>query len=751
MKLRKVSVVAALAVIAGLLAPSSGSAATAAVAPLKAATPIDTTYVEGNDPQAPLFNPLVVNRIDLTLDQNGINALTANSYADYQPGTIKWTLTDGTVIGPLDVGIHLKGMWGSHRELSQKAAFKVKINYGANTNQRIMGLRKLTLNNMVQDPSMLHEATAYRLFRAVGVPAPRVGYDEVYLNGTDYGLHANIETYDKSSLKRWYGSTQHLFEGGYGQELNLGAYNQLQVDEGDPANISDLQALADANTNLSGAAWYTAMRQLADLKEITTEWAVEHYISHWDGYERGWPNNYYVHSNKHGVFTMLPWGSDQTWNNAPYYSQWNAPFVDNGALMTSKCMAYAPCAQLYNTALARIAAVEPGLQLNKQVDAIWSVIQPWIASDPRKESDLNTAAFFMQVTKDTITTRAPALAQYLSPAKELPNLSITYPDAVYSPNATIRPTVVRRSDGQLKFYVGWGADVCKVNVNTGAVTALAAGSCRVIVDSPADSNYYFDTAQYSVTFVNAAGTASIAPIASIPAGSSVPLSITKNSTSTPVVTTVGKCHATGINITADAGFGYCSVSVTVPADSTVSAATTTARILMVKGTLANYNPITEATWTDGSVIPSGATLRLIKTPSAITGPCAIIPSGVKATATSGTCSVTIPAFADSNYNYATKTFSVGVGPAAQTWPASLAAPGTFLLGAATTKPLSSAATVVTNLGKVATFTVVGSCSVSVISNRVSVTMTQAGVCTVKASAPAAYRTAAISRTWVLRK
>jgi len=232
-----------------------------------AAIPIDTTYVEGNDTQAPLFNPLVINRFDLTLDQTGINNLTANSYADYQPGTLKLTLTDGTVLGPMDVGIHLKGMWGSHRELSQKAAFKIKINYGANTNQRLMGLRKLTLNNMVQDASMLHEATSYRLYRALGVPAPRVGYGEVYLNGIDYGLHANIETYDKSSLKRWYGSTQHLFEGGYGQELNLGAYNQLQVDEGDPANISDLQALADANTNLNGAAgtrrcasWQTSRR-----------------------------------------------------------------------------------------------------------------------------------------------------------------------------------------------------------------------------------------------------------------------------------------------------------------------------------------------------------------------------------------------------------------------------------------------------------------------------------------------------------
>lgn len=751
MRISRGSVAAVIALVAGLISPISGGPAHAAAPIAKAAVPIDTTYVEGTDTQAPLFNPLVVTRIDLTLDQTGIANLTANSYADYQAGTLKWTLGDGTVIGPLDVGIHLKGMWGSHRELSQKAAFKVKINYGANTSQRIMGLRKLTLNNMVQDPSMLHEVHAYCLFRAMGVPAPRVGYAEVYLNGIDYGLHANIETYDKSSLKRWFGSTQHLYEGGYGQELNLSYYNQFQPDEGDPADFSDLRALADANTNLSGAAWYTAMRGLADLKEMTTEWAVEHYISHWDGYERGWPNNYYVHSNKHGVFTMLPWGADQTWNNAPYWSQWPAPFVDSGALMTGKCISYAPCAQLYNTALAKIHEIEPTLNLTQEVDRVWQVIQPYQAADPRKESDVNAALFYVQATKDTMTSRATALTNYLSPLKELPNLSITYPDAVYSPGAKIRPTVVRRSSGQLKYYVSWGADVCKVDLNTGTVTALTAGSCRIMVDSPEDSSFYFDTAQYSVTFVNSAGELTIGPIASIPAGTTVPLVLTKNSTSTPVVTTSGRCHANGINLTADAGSGYCSISVTVPADTTVSAVTKTARILMVKGTKSDYNPITEATWTDGSLVPNGGMLRTVKTPSAVSGPCVIISSGIKATATSGSCAVTIPAFADLDYNYVSKSFTVSVGPSMQTWPASLTAAGSFVLGAVTTKVLATGPSVTTNLGKVAAFTAVGPCTVSVIGGKTVATMTQAGTCTVKATAAPAYRVAAISRSWVLRK
>ena len=744
MRISRGSAATVLVLLASLIAPLAPSAATAAPV-VRAAVPIDKTYVEGTDTQAPMFNPLTVNRVDLTLDQTGINNLTANSYADYQPGKIKITMQDGAVIGPLDVGIHLKGMWGSHRELSQKAAFKVKINYGVNTTQRIMGLRKLTLNNMVQDASMLHEVMTYRLFRAMGVPAPRVGYAQVFLNGLDYGLHANIETYDKSSLKRWYGSTQHLYEGGYGQELNTSAYTQLQPDEGDPLDFSDLKALAEANSNLSGAAWYTAMRGLADLKEMTLDWAVEHYVAHWDGYERGWPNNYYMHSNKHGVFTMLPWGTDQTWNDPNY------PLIDSGALMTGKCMSYAPCAQLYTTALAKLHQVEPTLNLTKMVDDVWQVIQPYVSADPRKEADLNTALAYKQYTKDNMVARANVLNNLLTPLKELPNLAISYPEAVYADGVKVRPTVTRRSSGQLKFYVSWGADVCKVDVNTGAVTALGAGACRIMVDSPEDSTFYFDTAQYSVVFVNSAGSLTIDPVANIPAGSTVPLVLTKNSTSTPVVTTVGRCHAVGINVTADAGSGYCSISVTVPADTTVSAVTKTTRVLMVKGTKSDYNPITEATWTAGSTVPVGGMLRTIKTPSSVTGPCVAIASGIRATASSGTCSVTIPTFSDLDYNYVSKSFNVEVGPSVQTWPASLTAAGTYLLGGSSSKVLATSATVTTNLGKQATFSKTGTCTVSVSAGKTIATMTQAGTCTIRATSPAAYRVAAISRTWVLRK
>ena len=53
------------------------------------------------------------------------------------------------------------------RPFNRKAALKLKFAKP----DRPFGLRSLTLNNMVQDPSMLHETLGYEVMRAAAVAA----------------------------------------------------------------------------------------------------------------------------------------------------------------------------------------------------------------------------------------------------------------------------------------------------------------------------------------------------------------------------------------------------------------------------------------------------------------------------------------------------------------------------------------------------------------------------------------------------
>jgi hypothetical protein len=71
----------------------------------------------------------------------------------------------------------LKGH-GTFRPLGKKSAFKLKFA----KKDRFFWLKKLTLNNMVQDASMIHETLGYEVLRAVGVPAPRTGFAYVRVN-----------------------------------------------------------------------------------------------------------------------------------------------------------------------------------------------------------------------------------------------------------------------------------------------------------------------------------------------------------------------------------------------------------------------------------------------------------------------------------------------------------------------------------------------------------------------------------------
>ena len=139
--------------------------------------------------------------------------------------------------------------------------------------------------------------------------------------GSNYGVHLNVETYDDVSLlPHWFASTQHLYEADTpGVDVRPDSQDEFEVDEGDPP-LTDLEALIAAANDNAGD-WSDGMSGVADLDEMAKMWAVERYVGHWDGYAGVAlpfdppvrPNNYYLHSDESGLFSMLPWGTDQTW------------------------------------------------------------------------------------------------------------------------------------------------------------------------------------------------------------------------------------------------------------------------------------------------------------------------------------------------------------------------------------------------------------------------------------------------------
>lgn len=290
------------------------------------------------DRAAWLFDPLRTYSIKLTVDPVDLEKLVT-SPSDYVAAKFQVQDAAGTLLpaaGPLDVGVRVKGTVGTRTDpiygpngltiAQDKVSLKIKFNFSV-PGQRFFGLKKLTLNSMIQDPSMLHEAMAYKLFRDVGVIAPRTGFANVYLNGASRGLYVDVEVYDAISMAWFQSSFAHIYEGQWAGSGNdwYSPDNpapdlrvNFEVDSGDSQNIADLTALVGA---LRGATSFNAKAKAhLDLDQLGTFFAVEKFANHWDGYSGSvpWaPNNFFLLSDAAGVFRMLPWGTDTTWRLVP--------------------------------------------------------------------------------------------------------------------------------------------------------------------------------------------------------------------------------------------------------------------------------------------------------------------------------------------------------------------------------------------------------------------------------------------------
>src|SRR5438309_1802919 len=126
------------------------------------------------------FGPQVID-LSLQLDDSARQSLRNAPDADV-PATM--TFNDAGREQSFAVTVHVKGQRGSARPLDDKPAFKIKLRTG----QRWLGLERLTLNNMVQDATMLHEAIAYQVYADAGVAVPRTGYVRLKVDGRDLVL-----------------------------------------------------------------------------------------------------------------------------------------------------------------------------------------------------------------------------------------------------------------------------------------------------------------------------------------------------------------------------------------------------------------------------------------------------------------------------------------------------------------------------------------------------------------------------------
>ncbi len=88
---------------------------------------------------------------------------------------------------------------------NDRYSFKVEFDHydGANTYH---GLDKLSLNNLIQDNTLMKDFLCYQLMGAFGVAAPLCSYVSVSVNGELWGLYLAVEGVEDAFLRRNYGT-----------------------------------------------------------------------------------------------------------------------------------------------------------------------------------------------------------------------------------------------------------------------------------------------------------------------------------------------------------------------------------------------------------------------------------------------------------------------------------------------------------------------------------------------------------------
>jgi hypothetical protein len=345
-----------------------------------------------------IYSSNKVLKIELTLPAHSVESLNnPATFKIYVPGQVK--ISYGSLTSPLlDISLKLKGTT-SMSALNATPSFKIRFKKDA-AGLGYLGLRRMTLNAMTQDTSKLHEFGSYALFNAMGVPASKTGWAKVLVNGANKGLYVNIEQPDQVFMsKRFRDITQHVYEGVATKDLKLGNDDGAEqtgsflVDYGWKVtpNKNDLKSIIDAVNEADPAKWYENLNTFFDRTTLLKTLAVENFVGHWDGYSGPDINNYYLRTSTGNKFSLIPWGTDQTFGENRQTSiagdSFFYPLVSERAdqpwatnlkrgLLYVKCINYKPCRTQYLLQLKAVSSMTTSIKLSIKMTNAAKVIEP---------------------------------------------------------------------------------------------------------------------------------------------------------------------------------------------------------------------------------------------------------------------------------------------------------------------------------------------------------------------------------------
>lgn len=352
-------------------------------AAIAAAAVVGTASAQSRDP---IFDQSRLHEVRLVMEPNDWRALRENFRSNQFYATN--VSLDGEVVQ--QVGVRSRGK-GSRS--GTKPGLLLDFNkYVAN--QQYHGMKRLVLDNQVQDNTFLKEPLSYTVFEAMGIASPQISYGRVTVNDEYWGVYWVIENIGKDFLKARFGEEAgNLYEYDYDDDWRFsvrGDGTQRAYVPGpfkpetneDNNDAGGLVRFVDVANSASQTGFGAAMGQFIDVNRWLTHVAVENALAGSDGIvgQQGM-NNFYIYEFVSGKFVLIPWDQDTTFVSAT----WPILFGLDTNVLIKKLTADPALLQVYRDAVKRTAAtaLNPTVLLPK-IEAYYTLIREAVLTDTKK-------------------------------------------------------------------------------------------------------------------------------------------------------------------------------------------------------------------------------------------------------------------------------------------------------------------------------------------------------------------------------
>lgn len=325
-------------------------------------------------PSDAIFDDTKLHRVDLYVNSRDWYFLQANFESnEYYPANMRW---NGQTVR--NVAIRSRGLGSRNKN---KPGLRVDFNRYA-SGQTFLGLKALVLDNLTQDPTLLHELMAMKVFRRMGMQASRESLAGLYVNNRFMGVYAIIEEPDAVAMARMYGDGNgYLYEYKWIKEwhfedlgTDIAPYQPLfeaktHETESAPALYQPIASMVQTFNDASDEDFDAKAGDVIDLQQFLKHAAIQAYLAEVDGLLGSWGlANFYLYrptgSQRH---LLVPWDEDNAFSGPDYPAQSKSYYpVDMNQqlnVLMRRLMERPSWRQFYYDAMLNVAAsVEEGAE-----------------------------------------------------------------------------------------------------------------------------------------------------------------------------------------------------------------------------------------------------------------------------------------------------------------------------------------------------------------------------------------------------